>query len=294
MRFWVCWKNAKHRIATVRPDLRWRWKAKSAQLTSSQHSYTNERAPPKNTAATMVMLRLLLLVSSLWTTRAQTSGANLVEKINARAVDDADPDSLSQFRNALHATGLLDSFLGNHSASFTVFAPSNQAFKDDPLLQLYMTGLDEKPYPRWHQNLKNAMKQHIVVTGGNETFLYDDIFDLTRESLISLRDPIVINQFETKLQDATFVERNVTATNGVLHVINKVLRPLFFDQTFAQLELQSELGPDVELNRTSMTVVVDAVNARERLNHENEAGLTFIGCRIRAFKRPKPIRLESA
>ena len=234
----------------------------------------------------MAIVHLILFVLALLpkTAEAQTSNiGNIVEKINARAVDDQDPDSLSLFRDALQATGMLDGFLGNHSALFTVFAPTNQAFYQSPTLQLYMTGLDETPYPRWHHNLKNALKQHIVALG-NETFLIDDIFDLQRESLPSLTDPIVLNQFETRLQDAKIIEKNVTATNGVLHVVDKVLRPLFFDQSFSQLELQTELGPD-ELKRTALTDVVDFVGARDRLNHVNEAGTTFIGCRIRAFNR---------
>jgi len=233
----------------------------------------------------MEILRFLFFVLFLPTiVRANGDDGNLVEKINARSVDDQDPESLSLFRDALHATGMLDSFLGNKTAYFTVFAPTNRAFWQSPQLQLYMAGLDEKPHPRWNQNLKNALKQHIIEDGINTTFPFDSIFDLTRETLPSLTDPIVINQFETLLQDAKIIEKNVNASNGILHVVDKALKPLFFDQTFAQLELQSEYGPD-HLDRVAMTDVVDFVDARDRLNHVNEEGLTWLGCRIRAFNR---------
>jgi len=231
---------------------------------------------------TMMISRILFLFLSIFPTItfASSNGTNIVAAINARS-SDGEADSLSLFRDALHATGMLDNFLGNHSATFTVFAPTNKAFYNSPQLQQYMVGLDEKPYPRWHQNLKNALKQHIVV---DHNYSSADIFDLTRDELPSLTDPIKLNQFETLVQDSEILEADIVATNGIMHVITTALKPLFFDQTFAQLELQSELGPD-DLGRTALTDVVDFVDGRDLLTEVNEDGTTFLGCRIRAFNR---------
>lgn len=227
-------------------------------------------------------MKRFLVLTLLSTVRVQSEHpGNIVEKINIRSVDDQEPDSLSLFRDALRATNMLDAFLGNHDAKFTVFAPTNRAFWDSTQFQLYMEGLDEKPLPRWHQNLKHALQQHIVA---DLALNFTDIFDLQRDDLTSLRDSIPINQFEFMLQDANVTEADIQSTNGVLMVIDKVLRPNFFSESFAQLELLSEYGPD-KLNRTSLVDVVDHVGARELLNRVSHDGLTFVGCRIRAFNR---------
>lgn len=223
--------------------------------------------------------RFLLFVSVL-PTIVLGSGETIVDMIMARSLDDQDPDSTSLFRDALQECNMLDAFLGDHTADFTVFAPTNRAIWQSPEVQLYMIGLHEEPYPRWHQNLRNALKQHILV---GQRLNHADIFDLQRDELVSLQDPITINQFEFILQgQAAIIEQDVQASNGVFHVVDKVLRPHFFDQTFSQLELQSEFGPD-HLDRVTMADVVDHVGARDMLGHFDEQGRTFIGCRIRAF-----------
>jgi hypothetical protein len=55
--------------------------------------------------------------------------------------------------------------------------------------------------------------------------------------------------------------------------------------SLANLELQSEYGPD-HLNRTSLITVIDSLpGGREELEKVRPEGQTFLGCRIRAFNR---------
>lgn len=234
----------------------------------------------------MNVLRRLLLLSLCCWAQAQNS---LVSLINNRTTSDKDPGGLSLFSTALQATGMLDALLGNASQRLTVFAPTNAAIKASPQFLLYLKGLNAKPVPRWHEHVIAALRQHILV---DQVLTSSNIFDLKLTQLNSMQDPISISQFGNTVQNAVITEANITASNGVLHVVSAVIQPKFFTQPFSQLELQQELGPDY-LGRTSLVDVVDFVGGRETLNTINQQGTTFVGCRVRAFNRLNEYRPQT-
>ena len=230
-------------------------------------------------------LSLLILSSSILAiTNAQTTtGGTLATIVTERsAVTESDETSLSMFRDALVHTKLFDEVLGNTTRSYTVFAPTNKAILESPMMQLYLRGSNETAIlPIWHRHLLTTLRHHIV-----PDFAYTnaDIFDGQRVEMISFREQLNISQFQGTVQGSTLLQADLSATNGILHVVNKVLPTRFFNETFAQLELQPEYGPD-HLDRTAMTDVVDLVQARDLLSVVHPDGLTFVGCRIRAFNR---------
>lgn len=206
----------------------------------------------------------------------------LASAVYERATSAEDPDSISIFRDALEAVDLLDTVLGNASGTYTVFAPTNAAVNASAEFVLYLTNLTALPRPMWKQNLVGLLLQHIVP---DMALNASEIFDNQKTELSSMRDLIAINQFALAVQTAELTEeKDVQASNGVLHIISKVLRPKFLDESFADLELQTELGPD-DLGRTALTDVVDFVDGRNELKIIRQEGLTFVGCRIRAFNR---------
>lgn len=241
----------------------------------------------RRTKATMVRRTLPLVLLLLTLLDLITALPSLGDQINNRIIDStelidsSDDEGLSLFRDALRAVGMLEAVLGDASQEMTVFAPNNAAIRASSLFQLYMTGLDEQPYPRWHHNLRAALSQHIVP---NQKLSYNDIFNLQVSELPSMRDSILVNQILFTIQNGKIVEQDVVATNGVLHVVDTLIKAQFYDQPFSMLELQPELGPD-ELNRTALTDVTDFVGGRAVLNAIRESGTTFVGCRIRAFNR---------
>jgi uncharacterized surface protein with fasciclin (FAS1) repeats len=206
--------------------------------------------------------------------------SSLVAKINERTDDETDGTSLSIFRDALLSVDMLDTLLGNLSRSFTVFAPTNDAIKASPTMQLYLQGVNET-VPRWHRHLVAALRHHIV-----PDFIFNktDIFNSQRVELMSIHETINVGQFDQTVQGAGLIESDIVSSNGVLHTVNKVLAPKYFSETFSQLELQVELGPD-DKGRVALTDVVDFVKGREILNQVRNEGTTFLGCRIRAFNR---------
>jgi uncharacterized surface protein with fasciclin (FAS1) repeats len=226
----------------------------------------------------MTNVRRLLLLSLCCWAQAQNT---LVSKIYERTTSDSDPNGLSLFSVALQSSGMLDGFLSNATQTFTVFAPTNAAIKASPQFLLYLKGLNAKPVPRWHQHVRAALQQHILL---GQVLNSSSIFDLKVTKLNSMLDPIVVSQFGKTLQGAAITEADISASNGVLHVVNAVIQPKFYGEPFSQVELQQELGPDY-LGRTALVDVVDFVGGREVLNKIDQQGTTFVGCRVRAFNR---------
>jgi uncharacterized surface protein with fasciclin (FAS1) repeats len=214
------------------------------------------------------------------------SGDTLMSIINEYADENA--DGISYFRDALIAADLLDQVLGNDdgSSTYTVFAPTNAAIKNDATFMLYMKGLDELPNPRWIVNLIDLLSFHIIP---NATLMSDDIFDAKRtEILTSLADTsATVSQFSRKVSGAGMLsgKYDIKKSNGVLHVIDRVMLADFMKQSLGHLELQPEFGPD-KLKRVSLVdVVANADKSRSVLNQLSPTGLTHAGCRIRAFNR---------
>jgi uncharacterized surface protein with fasciclin (FAS1) repeats len=206
----------------------------------------------------------------------------LLDEINERTLDELSAESLSLFRDALRGVGMLDQIMGNATEVFTVFAPNNGAIRASPLFQMYMTGLQDR---RWHYHLLASLNQHLLV---GQNMSYADIFDAQNTILESYQDPITVNQFDQLLQNSAIVERDIGASNGILHVIGTVIQPNFYGQDFSMLELQPEYGPDLEPEqRVALTDVADVATGKNRnvLKLVRPEGTTFIGCRIRAFNR---------
>ena len=122
---------------------------------------------------------------------------------------------------ALNITGL-DKALENKSASFTVFAPTNQAFAD-LLVELKYASLNDVP----KATLTNILLYHVldgskmaanITTGYYKTLAMGPV-DNTNLSLYIDMSTTMINK------RAKITATDVKADNGVIHVIDKVLLP---------------------------------------------------------------------
>lgn len=114
---------------------------------------------------------------------------------------------------ALTAAGLVETLQGE--GPFTVFAPNDEAFAALP------AGLLEKLLlPENIEVLKSILTYHVVagkvmstdVTAGDATTVEGSTLTL------GVMDGVQVN-------DATVIAADVEASNGVIHVINKVLVP---------------------------------------------------------------------
>jgi uncharacterized surface protein with fasciclin (FAS1) repeats len=214
-------------------------------------------------------MRILLALLLVPSTGAQLGSVRYI--INNHA-------DLSSFRDALVALGLFDELLDDPDMNVTVFVPTDDVFAADPTFQLFTRGEQFNP-PTWHLNLEGVLRNHIIP---NASLTSDDVFSQNR--LQSLYSDLTIDTFFSKIEQATIVEGNKQASNGYVHIVDRVIAPPFFYQTFKDLESQPEYGPD-ELGRTSLVDVVDFVDGRDQYGRVVDRGLTHAGCRIRAFNR---------
>lgn len=115
---------------------------------------------------------------------------------------------------ALEAVGLVDALKGE--GPFTVFAPTDEAFS-----RLPQGALDDLLKPENKAALSGVLTYHVVSGKVLST-------DLKEGNVITLDGGAVIVDFEgqgVKINDANVVQADITADNGVIHVIDKVLLP---------------------------------------------------------------------
>jgi len=111
---------------------------------------------------------------------------------------------------ALEAAGLVEALKGE--GPFTVFAPTDEAFEKLP-----EGTLEELLKPENKEKLTAILKHHVI----NKSIM------LRGRRFKSLNDSrLVLNNLgEVTVNNASIVARNIPASNGVIHVIDRVLRP---------------------------------------------------------------------
>ena len=97
---------------------------------------------------------------------------------------------------------------------FTVFAPVNDAFE--------VVDVEKLLQDEWRAHLQSLLLYHVVEGKIMSTDLSLDLAATTVEgsdvTVTSYPDPVMIN-------DATVVQADIEATNGVIHVIDNILLP---------------------------------------------------------------------
>lgn len=123
--------------------------------------------------------------------------------------------SFNTLTTALKAAGLVDALKGD--GPFTVFAPTDAAFAALP-----EGTLDNLLKPENVTQLQNILKYHVVpgkvmasqVTGLSEA-----------DTLLGQKLDISTADGKVMINDATVVQTDVAASNGVIHVVDKVILP---------------------------------------------------------------------
>lgn len=135
-------------------------------------------------------------------------------------------ETFSTLTEAVVAAGLAET-LSDSSASYTVFAPTNEAFD-----QLPEGALAYLLQPENKEALQRLLSYHVLptkvtsseISGGEVETLDGDLMTEVTE------DGVMVN-------DASVITPDIKASNGVIHVVNQVLLPEDLQET-----LSSELG----------------------------------------------------
>jgi transforming growth factor-beta-induced protein len=128
-------------------------------------------------------------------------------------------DNLSILVQALTKFPDLVETLGDNSGSFTVFAPTDDAFA--ALLGVIgQTGLDDIP----ESVLRRVLEYHVVPNA--ELFAGDLTDGATAETVLAGESVTVsINGSDVSIDNANVTTADIEAVNGVIHIIDGVLTP---------------------------------------------------------------------
>jgi uncharacterized surface protein with fasciclin (FAS1) repeats len=153
------------------------------------------------------------------------SGATTTESTDSSSSSDAasqnivelaaSNEDLSTLVDAVTAADLVETLEGD--GPFTVFAPTNEAFDALPPDEL-----QRLLKPANQDELANILTYHVV----DGDVMAADLSDGQMvETLQGEKLKVTINGDKVKINDATVVQADVEASNGVVHVIDAVLIP---------------------------------------------------------------------
>lgn len=113
---------------------------------------------------------------------------------------------------AVEVAGLVDTLKGD--GPFTLFAPTDEAFAQIPKNQLNAL-LNDK------QALTKVLTYHVVA--GKVTAA--DVAKLSSAKTVEGQSIEISTQGGVKVNDANVIKADIMASNGVIHVIDKVIMP---------------------------------------------------------------------
>ena len=127
-------------------------------------------------------------------------------------------DGFSVLVEAVKAAGLVDTLSG--PGPFTVFAPTDAAFTT----ALDTLGITKDQLFADPAKLKTILTYHVVP--GN--VMAADVMTMNGQDVATVAGPpvkVTVNGSTVMVNDATVTTPDITASNGVIHVIDKVLLP---------------------------------------------------------------------
>lgn len=125
--------------------------------------------------------------------------------------------SFNTLATALQAAGLVNVLKGE--GPFTVFAPTDEAFAALPAGTLEALLADK-------EKLTAVLTYHVVPGNVGSA----QVVSLSKATTVNGADiAIMVHDGQVMINDATVVTADVAASNGVIHVINKVILPPSMD-----------------------------------------------------------------
>lgn len=172
-------------------------------------------------------LMAMLLITGLIFTSCDDdddNGSNEVEpEVSNTIVDVAEgADDFSTLVEALVITGL-DDALNDENASFTVFAPTNDAF-NNLLSELGVGSLEDVPT----ETLTSVLLYHVLNGEATASSVSTGYYSTLSEGPANGYNlSLYINMDETIINNrASIVDTDIMADNGVIHAIDEVILPL--------------------------------------------------------------------
>jgi uncharacterized surface protein with fasciclin (FAS1) repeats len=131
----------------------------------------------------------------------------------------AEDSELTAFRTAIEAGGMADFFRG--AGPYTVFVPNDTAFQEMPIEFTELIQVHQR------DRLNRTLMYHVVPRRITSTSFMGETMVTTQEGL-----PLIVSAEAGRLtlrdgqgNVANVIRRDLTAANGIIHVIDRVLTP---------------------------------------------------------------------
>lgn len=201
-----------------------------------------------------LFVSVVLLVGSAG---AQTSSVSMM----------ANDPRLEEFIQLLDRSGI------SPSIALTVFAPTSDAWnawrqQNTALWSKYVT------QPEFFVHLQQLLLWHLVTEGA---FTTEEIFDGNRALLGNSISNITVDQRFKKIDNVpliSFIEPNITNTDGVVHVINEVIVPPYMTVNLIDHMLERDIS--LKFAYTTMANLALYAELDDKINAMYEHGLTFL------------------
>jgi uncharacterized surface protein with fasciclin (FAS1) repeats len=163
-------------------------------------------------ASTFLSKRRTVMAATLVSFAAVLGGCASMSAPKTIADTLAETPSLSTLNGLVTAAGLTDTLKG--AGPFTVFAPSNDAFKDVPAKT--MDDLAKHP-----EKLKDVLTYHVLPVKA----LAADVKNSKVKTINGAEVELSKAGDIVTIENAVVTKADVLATNGVVHIIDTVLMP---------------------------------------------------------------------
>ena len=153
------------------------------------------------------------VVCALLLSRTATAGCGTCDKtVVENAVNNADFSTLVA---AVKAAGLVETLSG--SGPFTVFAPTNEAFKKLPA-----GTVENLLKPENKDKLVKVLTYHVVPG----KVMAKDVVKLTKAKTVEGSEvTIAVSGGSVSVDNAKVIKTDIVSSNGVIHVIDAVILP---------------------------------------------------------------------
>lgn len=226
----------------------------------------------------------------LWLVISVVNNSLIVVGLSTNNVVLSNDGRLSRFKQLLDKAGI------SPSIAKTIIGPTTGAFES---FRLNKTVDFDKwlTYPEFFVHFKDLMEWHMVT---EDNYTREEIFDGRRWQLWNPQGFIIVDQkFETmdNVHSGDWVDQDILTSEGVVHVINKVMLPPFFGYDMITQLLNSRQEKFSFSNMANLALHVGLEDRINDVNNEYEKGITFLVPPNRRFNRaeidiPKMLRKE--
>jgi len=214
----------------------------------------------------------------LWLMLFAVSDSPVVVGLSTNNVVLSNDSRLSRFKQLLDQAGI------SPSIAKTIIGPTTEAFNG---FRLNKTVDFDKwlTYPEYFVHFKDLMEWHMVT---EDNYTKEEIFNGRRGQLENPQGFIQVDQkfqMMDNVHSSDWVDQDIQTSEGMVHVINKVMVPPFFGYDMITQLLNSRQEKFSFSNMANLALHVGLEDRINDVNNEYEKGLTFLVPPNRRFNR---------